>query len=73
MKTLRLELDRIPEDVRDDGFENWWDRFGDLVGILEGREKVIKRICEEVGADWREVVAAWGVFVDPRLRRQELP
>ncbi|KAK7687336.1 hypothetical protein QCA50_009842 [Cerrena zonata] len=72
-KTLRLELDRIPEEARDDGFENWWDRISDIVGILEGRGEVIKRICEEVGADWKEVTAVWGVYVDGRLRRAELP
>lgn len=73
MKSLRLELDRVPEDDRDDGFENWWDRFSDIVGLLEGREDVIKRICVDVGADWKEVCVAWGVFVDTRLRRQDLP
>ena len=73
VKTLRVELDRIPEDVRDDDFDNWWDRFSDIVGILEGREEVIKRLCNELGADWKEVCAAWGVFIDPRVRRQDLP
>ncbi|KAL4250471.1 Nuclear pore complex protein Nup85 [Abortiporus biennis] len=73
VKVLRIELDRVPEDVRDDGFDNWWDRFSDLVGILEGREEVVKRLCKELGADWKEVAVAWGVFIDPRLRRQDLP
>ncbi|CAL1715565.1 unnamed protein product [Somion occarium] len=73
VKTLRVELDRVPEDARDDGFENWWDRLSDIVGILEGRAEVIKRVCEELGADWKEVTAVWGVFVDGRLRRSDLP
>ncbi|KAI0070891.1 hypothetical protein K474DRAFT_1669600 [Panus rudis PR-1116 ss-1] len=73
VKTLRVELDRIPEDARDDGFENWWDRFSDIVGVLEGRGEVVKRICQENSADWKEVTVAWGVFVDSRLRRHELP
>ena len=73
VKTLRIELDRIPENDRDDGFDNWWDRLSDIVGVLEGRAEVLKRVCQELDADWKEVCAAWGIFVDPRLRRQELP
>lgn len=73
VKVLRIEMDRVPEDVRSDGFDNWWDRLSDIVGLLEGREEVLLRVCTEHGADWKEVCAAWGVFVDPRLRRQDLP
>ena len=73
VKTLRVELDRIPEDAREDAFDNWWDRLSDIVGVLEGREEVIKRLCNDLGADWKEVCVAWGVFIDPRIRRQDLP
>jgi nuclear pore complex protein Nup85 len=73
VKTLRIELDRIPETEREDGFENWWDRLSDIIGILEGRSEVLKRVCLELGADWREVCVAWGIFIDPRIRRRELP
>ncbi|KAI6044488.1 Nup85 nucleoporin-domain-containing protein [Pisolithus marmoratus] len=73
VKMLRIELDDVPESDRRDSFEDWWDRFSDIVGILEGREEVIRKVCEELGADWREVCVAWGVFVDTRLRRQDLP
>ncbi|EKM49160.1 uncharacterized protein PHACADRAFT_265769 [Phanerochaete carnosa HHB-10118-sp] len=73
VKTLRIELDRVPEDARDDGFDNWWDRLSDIIGILEGRAEVLKRVCAELGADWKEVCIAWTIFVDPRLRRHELP
>ena len=73
VKTLRIELDRVPEADRDDGFDNWWDRLSDIVGILEGRQEVLKRVCNDLGADWKEVCIAWGIFVDPRIRRQELP
>ena len=73
VRTLRIELDRVPEHERDDGFENWWDRVSDIVGILEGRADVVKKVCAELGADWKEVCAAYGVFVDTRLRRQDLP
>ena len=73
VKTLRLELDRIPEEVREDGYANWWEHLSDIVGILEGHPDLIKRICDEVGADWREVTVVWGVYIDGRLRRAELP
>ncbi|KAK0488650.1 nucleoporin Nup85-like protein [Armillaria novae-zelandiae] len=71
--SLRVEMDRVPEEERQDDFDNWWDRLSDIVGILEGRVDVLKRVCEELGSDWKEVCAAWGVFVDTRLRRQDLP
>ncbi|KAJ7442242.1 Nup85 nucleoporin-domain-containing protein [Mycena latifolia] len=73
VKAIRVEMDQIPEDDRFDDFENWWDRLSDIVGILEGRGEIVQRVCEELGADWKEVCAAWGVFVDSRLRRQDLP
>ncbi|KAF5343825.1 hypothetical protein D9757_013915 [Collybiopsis confluens] len=73
VKALRVEMDRIPEDSRFDDYDNWWDSLSDIVGILEGRGEVLQRVCEELGADWKEVCAAWGIFVDSRLRRQDLP
>ncbi|KAF8074701.1 nucleoporin Nup85-like protein [Lyophyllum atratum] len=73
VRALRIEMDRVPEENRYDDFDNWWDRLSDIVGILEGRVEVIKRVCSELGSDWKEVCAAWGVFVDIRLRRQDLP
>jgi nuclear pore complex protein Nup85 len=73
VRTLRVEMDSIPESERQDEFENWWDRASDLVGILEGRGSVLIRVCADLGADWKEVCAAWGVFVEPRLKRQALP
>ena len=75
MKAFRVELHHVPEDdeTRFDSFDNWWDRLSDLVAILEGREDVLMKVIRDLGGGWKEVVAAWGVFVDPRLRRQELP
>ncbi|KAL0955138.1 hypothetical protein HGRIS_004052 [Hohenbuehelia grisea] len=73
VKALRVDMDAVPEAYRMDDFENWWDRLSDIVAILEGRGPVIQRVCRELGADWKEVCAAWGVFVDTRLRRQDLP
>ncbi|KAJ6581722.1 Nup85 nucleoporin-domain-containing protein [Mycena capillaripes] len=72
-RPLRVEMDQIPEADRYDDFDNWWDRLSDIVGILEGRGEIVQRVREELGADWKEVCAAWGVFVDSRLRRQDLP
>ena len=73
VKALRIEMDSVPKGNRFDDFENWWDRFSDIVAILEGRSDIIQRVCEELGADWKEVCATWGVFVDARLRRHDLP
>jgi nuclear pore complex protein Nup85 len=73
VKSLRLQLDRVPEGDRHDGFDNWWDRISDIVGVLEGREEVMQKICGDIGGDWKEVAVAWGVFVDTRLRRLDLP
>ncbi|KAG1817067.1 Nup85 nucleoporin-domain-containing protein [Suillus subaureus] len=73
VKALRIELDSVSESDRHDGIENWWDRLSDIVGILEGRSEVIRRVCEDLGADWREISVSWGVFADARLRRQDLP
>ncbi|KAJ8520283.1 hypothetical protein ONZ45_g2879 [Pleurotus djamor] len=73
VKELRIEMDFVPEDDRSDDFDNWWARMSDIVGILEGRESVVQRVCEDLDADWKEVCAAWGIFLDTRLRRQDLP
>ena len=73
VKTLRLELDRIPEDAREDRYENWWKSFSNIVGILEGRPEIIQNICIDLNADWKEVCAVWSIFVNHRLRRQDLP
>jgi nuclear pore complex protein Nup85 len=73
VKALRIDMDGIPEASRSDGYSNWWDRLNDIVGILEGRPDVLQRVCEDLGADWKEVCVAWSVFVTPRMRREELP
>ncbi|KAJ7587960.1 hypothetical protein C8J56DRAFT_1079610 [Mycena floridula] len=69
VKALRISMSRVPEDDRFDDFDNWWDRLSDIVGVLEGREEVLLRVCTELGADWKEACAAWGVLIDSRLRR----
>lgn len=72
VKALRIEMDRVPEKERFDRFENWWERLSDIVGILEGRQDVVQRVCDDLGADWKEVAVAWSIFVDPRMRRQDM-
>ncbi|KAI0028322.1 Nup85 nucleoporin-domain-containing protein [Vararia minispora EC-137] len=73
VKSLRLELDRIPDHARQDGTGDWWTPLSNIIGILEGRGDVIKDVCANLEGDWKEVCAAWGVFVDHRLLRQDLP
>lgn len=73
VKALRVTMDRVPEDERtDDSYNNWWDKMSDIVGVLEGRGEVLIRVCIELGTDWKEVCAAWGIFVDTRLRRRDI-
>ncbi|KAF9482632.1 hypothetical protein BDN70DRAFT_966723 [Pholiota conissans] len=72
VRALRIDMDKVPEEDRFDRFENWWERMSDIVGVLEGRQDVIQRVCEELGADWKEVAVAWGIFVDPRMRREDM-
>jgi nuclear pore complex protein Nup85 len=73
VKAIRIDMENVPESDRADDFHNWWDKLSDIVGILEGRGEVIARVCSDLGLDWKEVVAAWSIFVDPRMRRDELP
>jgi nuclear pore complex protein Nup85 len=73
VKSLRLELDRVPEDAREDNSGDWWDYLSNIIGILEGRAEIIEEVCLDFGGDWKEVCVAWGIFVDHRLRRQDLP
>jgi len=73
IKAVRIQMDRVPTEERQDDAENWWDQLSDIVGVLEGRGEVLQRVCSELGADWKEVCVAWGIFIEPRLRRQDLP
>lgn len=72
VKALRINMDRVPEDAREDDFDNWWDKLSDIVGILEGRGEALLRVCTDLGADWKEVCSAWGIFIDIRLRRRDI-
>lgn len=72
VRTLRIEMDKVPEDNREDEYGNWWNRLSGIICILEGREDQVLRACEELGADWKEYAVAWTVFVDDRVRRSDL-
>ena len=73
VRTLRLELDRVPDTERRDKSGDWWAPMSSIVGILEGRADAIQEVCMDLGGDWKELCAAWGIFVDHRLLRQDLP
>ncbi|EPQ56724.1 hypothetical protein GLOTRDRAFT_75564 [Gloeophyllum trabeum ATCC 11539] len=73
IRALRVEMGLVPDDARDDGFENWWDRFSDILSIMEGRVDVIKHVCKELDGDWKEICAVYAIFVQPTLHRTELP
>ncbi|KAI0310662.1 nucleoporin Nup85-like protein [Amylostereum chailletii] len=73
VKALRVALDRIPEKSRGVETNNWWGSISDIVGILEGRPEIIQTVCLGIGGDWKDLCAAWGIFVDHRLQRQDLP
>jgi nuclear pore complex protein Nup85 len=73
VKAIRIDMENVLEGDRTDAFHNWWDKLSDIVGVLEGRGEVIARVCNDLGADWKEVVVAWSIFVDPRMRRDDLP
>jgi nuclear pore complex protein Nup85 len=73
VKLARIEFDRVPEAERDDGFENWWNWMSSILGVLEGREEVLIRVCNEIGAEWKDIVAAWTIFKEPDATRMDLP
>lgn len=73
VKTVRVALDRIPTSSRQKSTDDWWTPLSDMVGILEGQDEVVVRVCKELGADWKELCAVWCIFVEPGLKRGLLP
>ncbi|KZT07396.1 uncharacterized protein LAESUDRAFT_677822 [Laetiporus sulphureus 93-53] len=69
---LRIKLGRVAEQDRDDGFDNWWERLNEITGVLEGRQQVMKRVCSNLGLDWKERVILYCIHVNPRLHRDTL-
>ncbi len=60
------------EDVEDgirDRMRDWEEYLMVVADLLSGDEEVVVRECE----DWMEVLGAWGVLVDVKLKRTELP
>lgn len=55
--------------LEEDGWEEWEECFRGVIEIMEGKEA---RVLAEA-ADWREALGAWGVLVNPGLRRDDLP
>ncbi|KAG8913367.1 hypothetical protein FRC00_002541 [Tulasnella sp. 408] len=72
VRLLRRELQLLNKT---EGQGDWREGLEDLVGILEGKQDVIMKVCSEgEGATgWREAVAVWGIWVRPDFKRQDLP
>lgn len=72
VRSVRVTLDRVPNLARRFSKDDWWNHLSDLVGILEGNDEVVVRVCQTIGADWKELCAVWSVFVEPGLQRGSL-
>ncbi|KAG8930276.1 hypothetical protein FRC02_004409 [Tulasnella sp. 418] len=72
LRRLRSEIELLEDS---DGQGDWREGLEDLLGVLEGNQEVIMKVCgEDVGGGgWREVIGIWGVWVEPNLRRDDLP
>jgi nuclear pore complex protein Nup85 len=72
VRALRNELEMLDDS---EGRGDWREGLEDLVGVLEGRQEVVLRVCSEEagGHGWREVLSVWGIWVQADFRRQDLP
>ena len=52
-----------------DEAEDWAVGFRGLFELMEGREGRVLEVTE----DWREALGAWGVWINPGGRREDLP
>jgi nuclear pore complex protein Nup85 len=73
VRLAREALVKIPESARDDGFENWWNWISDMVGVMEGSDYILGDLCRQLGADWKDVVAARALFARKLPTRRKLP
>ncbi|KAG8894882.1 hypothetical protein FRB99_000927 [Tulasnella sp. 403] len=71
VRPLRNELQLLDDSEEGD----WREGLEDLVGVLEGDQDTVMRVCSEEngGYGWREVLGVWGVWVQVDFRRQDLP
>lgn len=66
-----LDFKRLPkqtdQDMRDDA-KAWESFFATVVDLMAGVEARVLEECE----DWKTAVAAWGVLIEPRIKRDDL-
>jgi nuclear pore complex protein Nup85 len=51
----------------------WRNGLETLFGVLAGDKNVIMEFCEKVDWELRDAIGAWGLWVDIRLKREDLP
>lgn len=60
---------QISGDEKREESRAWEGFFIGLVDLLTGVEEKVEMECQ----DWRSLVCVWGVLVDPRIKREDLP
>lgn len=72
VRILRNEVQMLDES---EGRGDWREGLEDLVGVLEGKQDVIMRVCagDYGGSGWREVFGVWGLWVQQDFRRSDWP
>ena len=62
-------LGQLERELGPDQAEDWAMGFKGLFELMEGKEARVLEVTE----DWREALGAWGVWVNPAGRREDLP
>jgi nuclear pore complex protein Nup85 len=60
---------QLEDDLGPDEAEDWTIGFKALFELMEGKESRVLEVTE----DWREALGAWGLWVNPGGRREDLP
>ncbi len=60
---------QLEGELGSDEAEDWTIGFKSLFELMEGKESRVLEVTE----DWREALGAWGVWVNPGGRREDLP
>lgn len=60
---------QLEEQLGADEAEDWVSGFKCLFDLMEGKESRVLDVTE----DWREALGAWGIWVNPGGRREDLP